>query len=283
MSVPRTAYLRARHVLGDVRRAAAGAVYRDAPRFRLRLQGTVTEFSTEEPAGYRWFYPRYAFNRVHEKPVTLRMLEDLRSARCFVDVGANLGFYTCVARRFLPTGAEVHAFEMDVDNYAMLEKNVGLNPSGHAVTTNHAAVSDRDHPLTYRRPPRGNHPALSLYEATPEEGALDVTVPAVRLDDYFGDRAVRPDVVKIDVEGAELDVLRGMTSLLPDVQRMYVEVHPENLAVAGQSADEVMQLLGEQFELYLLPGHRGQRRHGWERITPSTPLPGNTIVCAVRA
>lgn len=271
----------AKDALRPVRNRASEAVYGNATRYHLRLQGTHTTYSTEEPAAHRWFYPRYAFNRLHEKPVTLRMVEDMRGARCFADVGANLGFYTCLAGGFMPAGAQVHAFEMDVDNYAMLEKNVALNPSSLDVSTNHAAVSSTAGSVTYQRRPAGNHPALSVYNPWPEEGAVDVTVPAVALDDYFRDRPT-PDLVKIDVEGAEVDVLRGMTDLLPEVQRMYVEVHPENLALAGQDAAEVLEILGAHFQLFLLPGHRSQRNRGWEQITPATPVTGNTILLARR-
>jgi len=103
------------------------------------------------------------------------------------------------------------------------------------------------------------------------------------LDDYFADRSVRPDLVKIDVEGAEYEVLRGMAGLLPEIDRMYVEIHPKMLASGGYEAADVLKLLSEHFRLYEVPGHRTQTEHtSLAEITESATLTGNTMVLAKR-
>lgn len=268
-----------KRVLRPVRNTASQALYGNAKRYKLRLDGRQTTFSTEQPVAHRWFYPRYAFNRLHEKPMTLRLLDDLRRARCFADVGANLGYYTCLAATHMPAG-EVHAFEMDSDNFAMLTQNVVLNPSSVDVSTNNCAVGAATGTLTYTLPSTGNNPALSMYPLEHESGESLVSVPAVSLADYFADRYVRPDLVKIDVEGAELDVLRGMIPLLPDIERIYLEVHPENLRVAGQSPRDALSILADHFDLFEISGHRSQRNKPLTRISADTELLGNAAVLA---
>lgn len=268
-----------RRVLRPVRNGASQALYGNAKRYKLRLDGRRTVFSTEQPVAHQWFYPRYAFNRLHEKPMTLRMLDDLRSARCFVDVGANLGYYTCLAATHMSDG-QVHAFEMDADNFALLEQNVALNPSPIDVSTNHCAVGATTGALTYTLPPSGNSPALSVYPLEHQSGESQVSVPAVSLADYFADRDFRPDLVKIDVEGAEVDVLRGMGPLLADIQRIYLEVHPENLRLAGQSPRDALTILADHFDLFEISGHRAQRKTPLTPISVDSELSGNSAVIA---
>lgn len=268
-----------KRVLRPVRNTASQALYGNAKRYKLRLDGRLTTFSTEQPVAHRWFYPRYAFNRLHEKPMTLRLLDDLRRSHCFVDVGANLGYYTCLAATHMKAG-EVHAFEMDSDNFAMLTQNVALNPTSIDVSTNNCAVGAATGTLTYTLPSTGNSPALSVYPLEHESGESSVSVPAVSLADYFVGRTVQPDLVKIDVEGAEVDVLRGMVPLLPDIERIYLEVHPENLRIAGQSPHDALSILADHFDLFEISGHRSQRNKPLTRISADTELLGNAAVLA---
>ncbi|WP_310962217.1 FkbM family methyltransferase [Nocardioides terrisoli] len=270
----------AKDVLRPLRNRVAGLLYDRSTRYTLRLDGRRTVFSTEDPAAHRWFYPRYAFNRLHEKPVTRLLVDDLRTASCFADVGANLGYYSCLATQFMAAG-EIHAFEMDRDNFALLEGNLALN---HAVATpyaNNVAVSDHAGSVRYSRRPDLNHPALSLYNPWPGEGEVEVEVPAITLDDYFADRP-KPDVLKMDIEGAEVDALRGMTTLLPDLRRLYLEVHPENLALAGQSPSDALALLAPHFRIFVISGHRAQGAGHLTEIDPTAPLGGNSMLLATR-
>lgn len=271
----------AKNVLRPARNRAVHLLYGRSTRYTLRLQGRRTLFSTEEPAAHRWFYPRYAFNRVHEKSVTLRLVEDLKTARSFADVGANLGYYSCLAAHFMGAGGQAHAFEMDRDNFRLLEGNVALNPSDVRVELTNAAVSDAPGTVTYRRPPDFNHPALSLYNPWPMEGEVDVVVPALTLDAYFEGRSL-PDLMKVDVEGAELHVLRGASTVLPSVKRLYLEVHPQNLSLAGQSTREVFDVLTPLFDLYWVTGHREHRAGDLVPLDPAGPVRGNTMVLGIR-
>src|SRR4051812_39691037 len=58
-------------------------------RIRVCAESAEASFATDDDYSRCWFYPRYAWGGVHERPVTSRVLGALRGARCFADVGAN--------------------------------------------------------------------------------------------------------------------------------------------------------------------------------------------------
>jgi len=123
------------------------------------------------------------------------------------DVGAHVGFYTMLASCRVGSSGKVIAFEPLPRNINLLKRHLALNGCGN-VSVAEWAVSDR--------------PGLAWFTANPErsfEGHLsaggDFQVQAVTLDDLWsGGKLPIPDVIKIDVEGAEHDALLGARQLL---------------------------------------------------------------------
>jgi len=215
--------------------------YRHVDRWEGEVGGVTLRFATEDGYSKRWFFPRYADGRIHERVVSELLAKRLAGARCFADVGANLGWFTCLAGRLLPAGV-VHAFEMDEGNAALARRNAELNGLAN-VELHRVAVADRSAPVRYERPERGPHPGFRL--AAPDAAtAAAVSVDAVSLDDFFAARDPKPDTVKIDVEGAELLVLRGMRGLLRAARtELFVEIHPGKMSALGATPGDVVELL----------------------------------------
>src|SRR5262249_20611045 len=80
----------------------------------------------------------------------------------------------------------------------------------------------------------------------PAGGALRLEIESITLDQFCGDRAIRPDVLKIDVEGAEMRVLRGAWKLLRTWPlSILCEVHPQQMQHCGSSLEEFRAYLDE--------------------------------------
>lgn len=157
----------------------------------------------------------------------------------FFDVGANLGYFTILAANICRgTRGTVHAFEMDPALVPLLRRSLDLNPGAGEVHVACAAVADRSGDIVEFSPSQPDNPstnrllASGVSRGTPRS-APDLAI-GLSLDDYCERRAVIPDLIKIDIEGAEVMALRGMERLLRDRRpTLLLEVHPVELRALG--------------------------------------------------
>ncbi|MES2203228.1 MAG: FkbM family methyltransferase [Patescibacteria group bacterium] len=135
-------------------------------------------------------------------------MANIRKGMTVVDVGANLGYYTRLLSALVGSTGHVYAFEPDEENFAYLERNVRGLANVHIYKM---AVSDTVGKVTFYhvRDMTGTHTTL------PVSGADEYEVEATSLDQFMKSHAIhRIDALKIDVEGAEPQVFRGMKMLL---------------------------------------------------------------------
>jgi FkbM family methyltransferase len=149
-----------------------------------------------------------------ENTVQKILAERLRPGMVFYDLGANIGLFTLLAARLVGDSGKVFSFEPDPENAARLRRNVQRN--GFA---NVAAVESGIWSTT------GNLNFVASNAASPDHGIgkfvtaesaaapVGTLTPCVSLDD-FTMNAPSPDAIKCDVEGAEVEALRGGAKML---------------------------------------------------------------------
>jgi len=221
---------------GPVRRWLR-AVYRAA--IRLRTGGSVT---ARLPGGeavrllpeYRfvtWNGAEYEAFRAAVSPGAVAL-----------DVGANVGAYTLLLGGWVRPGGRVFAFEPAPEAFAGLTRHVELNGLGDGVTCVRAAAAAQTGTATLAVD--GLSGANRL-----DASAAGERVETVTLDDFCRRESVRPSFIKIDVEGAELDVLRGARETIRaagDGLALFVEMHPTIWAEMGIGAADVWAELEAQ-------------------------------------
>lgn len=173
------------------------------------------------------------------------------------DIGANVGYYTLQGAVRVGAEGQVHAFEAVSSTYARLVRNVELNGFGNVLAHRHA-VSDRRGRVEVFVGDASNTGTSRLSASPANSSGLSEEVEALTIDEYVEAQGIGAvDVIKIDVEGSELAVLRGMNDVLRRGRpKLLVEV---TQAVAG----ELFAHLGER-------GYRPMRitRQGLATVRP---------------
>lgn len=135
----------------------------------------------------------------------------IRPKMVVVDLGANVGYYTLLAAEKVGEEGKVFAFEPEPSRFRLLEKNVGVNDCSNVVLVQ-KAVSDRTGVTRLYLDPRHNKGDHRLYNSF--DGRESVAVDTTRLDDFFKDGNYRIDLIKMDIQGAEMAALEGMEKVL---------------------------------------------------------------------
>ena len=165
----------------------------------------------------------------------------VRPGDVVLEAGANVGAYTLLFGQWVGAAGRVVAFEPDPNAFEGLEQHLSINNVSDRVTAVAAAVADgqQDH----IRLVLGESSGISRMASAIDGSASSVKdVPAVSIDAYCATHRLTPQVIKIDVEGAELGVLKGARATIarggPDLH-LFVEMHPQLWPALGYSADDL--------------------------------------------
>ena len=187
---------------------------------------------------------------LHEPMVQEALRRHLPRGGVLYDVGANIGFMSLVGAALAGRRGQVVALDPEPANAAALSANAALNPGLAPVLVLQAAATEREGPVEMLAVDD------TLWSRPAAVGDHDLererfVAAGVALDDVPGRWGARaPDVVKIDVEGAELEVLRGMGRMLAEVRpAVVVEMHGRNAEVCAlfeEAGYEVHNLEGTE-------------------------------------
>ena len=154
-----------------------------------------------------------------------------------VDLGANVGFFTVHAAR---QGTSVYAFEPNPACFARLRANVEMNDAIEAVTLFRTTLSDR-----------AGRGRMQVERGGTTGGTVarggDETIRITTLDEALADAPVdQIDLLKLDIEGAEVEALRGAADTLTRTHRVIAEYHSRDLLAA---CNEILERNGFVTEL----------------------------------
>jgi FkbM family methyltransferase len=156
----------------------------------------------------------------------------LHPGKSFYDIGANVGFLTVLAAKLVGPIGHVVAFEPLPANAMQIEHNLKLNGFYH-VRVRREALGNQTGEAAFRVSAKLTMGRLAYIGSADLETAV-IQVPIRSLDRlYTSGELPSPDVLKIDVEGAEIDVLRGSVETLRAARPLLlIELHGTNAGVA---------------------------------------------------
>jgi FkbM family methyltransferase len=141
-------------------------------------------------------------------------LDYARKSKTILDVGANTGIYSVLSSKS-NREAQIHCFEPNPYNFKRLQANLRLNEPNR-ITLNQVAVGNALAPVEFAVPTRDiisyTSSANIDFSKNTHTGEIEwktVQVPQVTIDRYCSQRDIKPDLIKIDVEGFEQNVFRG--------------------------------------------------------------------------
>lgn len=153
-------------------------------------------------------------NIIHDPGVEFFTLKYLEHLFPFFDVGANVGLFALYAARLSGFSDKIVAFEPEEDNIKLFKENVAAHGWADRITLEPFALSKNDGEI-----------AMGVIDCgLSKKSEVDsVTIPCRSLVSYVGEMGIVPSFVKIDVEGAELDVLKGFASSA-DIENVIFEL-----------------------------------------------------------
>lgn len=223
----------------------------DLDDFRIKFHPTTSSATL-------WLYGKTGLLR--EEAFLQRYL---RPGDTVIDVGAHIGFTALVASAAVAPSGRVYALEPHPRIFAFLQENIRINGLTNVDPINIAASDKNGYGFfTDLRAPEANR--ISSVQT-------ELKVPTVRLDDVAAFTSVAPTLLKVDVEGAELLVLRGATDLLRRTECVYFESNEAFLGRYGTTTREVFDFFNSLgFTMWKMTGAGGLARVQLDHVSLET-------------
>lgn len=172
----------------------------------------------------------------------------LKPGDTFFDIGSNIGLFSLHAAQIVTNNGNIHAFEPTPKTFARLMENIELNRYQNIITANNIGISSDIGKLSLNISTDG-HDAWNTF-AKQSEICFEkkIEIPVEKLDNYMSEKQIScKDIalIKIDVEGWEMEVLKGAKNLLLDENApvLMVEFTESNLFAAGTNCYEIYDLI----------------------------------------
>jgi FkbM family methyltransferase len=180
------------------------------------------------------------------EPVETKILQILsKDSKLILDVGANVGYYTIELSRLLASDGKLLSFEPVDDSYLELQKNIEINHIKNAVQTFQLGLSDSESEIDIFLPQTSGSSAASLRNLHPEEDYKIQRIKTTTLDQVFGAmEGGHCDLIKIDVEGGELQVIQGGIETIKKFKPIiFAELLRKWSAAFSYSPNDVLEIL----------------------------------------
>lgn len=217
----------------------------------VEIQGSKMYVNPEGlPKGFKRTFQAYIMSGGWEQLTTEMFKKVLKEGDIVVDLGANLGYFTLLAARLVGGKGKVYAFEPEPVNYGLLLKNIEINGYRNIVPVQ-KAVSDTTGTLRLfvDKEDTGAH---TIHQSG--DNTEFIEIQSITLDEFFRDKKHPIDVIKMDIEGAEMAALLGMERLVKENEdlKMFVEFYPPGIKRRGDSPEEFARRLLEDYRFSIL-------------------------------
>jgi FkbM family methyltransferase len=205
--------------------------------------GTNLNIDLNSTVGSRLFY----FSEYEAETINLA-LNLIKEGDVFLDIGANIGIYSMAASK---KGAKVFSFEPHPEAFLDLQNNIALNPDLEAnVNLLNMALSDKDGNVDFICAPDSAYSSLGNAISSGRSNQFStehkISVPSTTIDSFISKYKIESIALcKIDVEGGELNVLRGAKGALSNkkIKLILLEINSVSNTSSNYTPDKLIEFL----------------------------------------
>ena len=158
-----------------------------------------------------------------EPEISAAITSAVQPGMTVLDIGGHIGYFTLLLAKYVGENGRVFAFEPLPENFELLQKNIRLNGLKRVEASQLAVFSKAGRMNITVADERHNSGESSLVHHV---GSEQIQVEATTVDAFCEMRGIRPDFLKVDVEGAEYDVLMGAADTIRDSRpKLLIELH----------------------------------------------------------
>ena len=221
---------------------------------RLRIQDVSAKIIVSNLSEASIWHSFYS-----EKEILQKFLKRIDNETVFYDIGSHIGFYTLIAAGYKNTPNFIYCWEPDPSNLSRLKENIELNQFKEIIPFQ-VALGSKNHvaDLSIESKISGySSPSLA------RKGSKSISVQVVRGDDLVSEKKIYlPSIMKIDVEGYEFEVIKGLEETIRKAKPIiFLEIHPTLLRNLGRVKDDVINLLEEMNYKTVHSSIRGKQEH----------------------
>ena len=184
-----------------------------------------------------------SINGIYEELETEIVKKEVKNGDVVLDIGANIGYYTLIFAKLVGCNGKIFAFEPEPFNYDLLQKNIKINNYDNVTTEQKAVGNENDVIKLYLSKIRTGMHRIYKSKYTNDEF---INVDIVKLDDYFKDSEFfnKINFIKMDVEGSEFGVLKGLTQILQNNDvKILAEFIPDSIREFGFNPKDFISFL----------------------------------------
>ena len=191
-----------------------------------------------------------------------------------LDVGANIGYFTVLMAKRCKL---VRSYEPEFTNHQQLIKNILLNQTLNVLPSRIALAERSGQGMLYLCPI--NNGMHRIYQSKFCNDAI--VVKTRRFDDIWNELDnFQVDFIKMDAEGSELGILKGMQGMLQILRPTIVmEFHPPSIEESGANPKEIYDLLSNYYNIYLIPNIKEHFSYEELYLQTDDPSGGRNILC----
>ena len=194
------------------------------------------------------------FDGIREPESTKIFIKELSTRKRVnvLDIGANIGYYVLIEAKNINNG-KVYAIEPDPRNFKYLKRNIELNQCSNIVETYNMAMGDQEGTIEFVMDKCFNLSRIRrpMDDENISKGSI-IKVPITTVDSFIESRNIDINFVRMDVEGYEYFIVKGMKKLLKEDLNLFIEIHPNFIRSYGGSVNDFFKMLNNYNVKYIV-------------------------------